>query len=62
MKTELDLVEGMCSLDRGYVSAYMCTDMEKHGSNLDDPYILYKKISNIQDILPLLEESGQSLL
>ena len=66
MKTELDLVEGM-QYDRGYVSAYMCTDMEKMEANLDDPYILItdKKISNIQDILPLLEElvkSGQKLL
>ena len=65
MKTELDLVEGM-QFDRGYVSAYMCTDMEKMEANLDDPYILItdKKISNIQDILPLLEElvkSGQKL-
>lgn len=56
MKTELDLVEGM-QFDRGYVSAYMCTDMEKMEANLDDPYILItdKKISNIQEILPLLE-------
>lgn len=66
MKTDLDLVEGM-QFDRGYVSAYMCTDMEKMEANLDDPYILItdKKISNIQDILPLLEElvkSGQKLL
>ena len=66
MKTELDLVEGM-QFDRGYVSAYMCTDMEKMEANLDDPYILItdKKISNIQDILPLLEElvkPGQKLL
>lgn len=66
MLTELDLVEGM-QFDRGYVSAYMCTDMEKMEANLDDPYILItdKKISNIQDILPLLEElvkSGQKLL
>ncbi len=57
MKTELDLVEGM-QFDRGYVSAYMCTDMDKMEANLDDPYILItdKKISNIQDILPLLEQ------
>ena len=50
MLTELDLVEGM-QFDRGYVSAYMCTDMEKMEANLDDPYILItdKKISNIQD-------------
>ena len=66
MKTELDLVEGM-QFDRGYVSAYMCTDMEKMEANLDDPYILItdKKISNIQDILSVLEElvkSGQKLL
>ena len=66
MKTELGLVEGM-QFDRGYVSAYMCTDMEKMEANLDDPYILItdKKISNIQDILPVLEElvkSGQKLL
>ena len=66
MKTELDLVEGM-QFDRGYISAYMCTDMEKMEANLDDPYILItdKKISNIQDILPVLEElvkSGQKLL
>ena len=65
MKTELDLGEGM-QFDRGYISAYMCTDMEKMEANLDDPYILItdKKISNIQDILPLLEElvkSGQKL-
>ena len=66
MLTELDLVEGM-QFDRGYVSAYMCTDMEKMEANLDDPYILITdtKISNIQDILPVLEElvkSGQKLL
>ena len=61
MKTELDLVEGM-QFDRGYVSAYMCTDMEKMEANLDDPYILItdKKISNIQEILPLLEQIVQS--
>ncbi len=61
MKTELDLVEGM-QFDRGYVSAYMCTDMEKMEANLEDPYILItdKKISNIQDILPLLEQIVQS--
>ncbi len=61
MKTELDLVEGM-QFDRGYVSAYMCTDMEKMEANLDDPYILItdKKISNIQEILPLLEQVVQS--
>ena len=57
MQTELDLVEGM-EFDRGYVSAYMCSDMDKMEANLDDPYILItdKKISNIQDILPLLEQ------
>ena len=57
MKTELDLVEGM-QFDRGYLSAYMCTDMDKMEANLDDPYILItdKKISNIQDLLPVLEE------
>ena len=57
MKTELDMVEGM-QFDRGYVSAYMCTDMDKMEANLDDPYILItdKKISNIQEILPLLEQ------
>ncbi len=61
MMTELDLVEGM-QFDRGYVSAYMCTDMEKMEANLDDPYILItdKKISNIQEILPLLEQVVQS--
>ena len=59
MKTELDLVEGM-QFDRGYVSAYMATDMEKMEAVLDDPYILItdKKISNIQEILPLLEQLG----
>ena len=66
MKTELDLVEGM-QFDRGYVSAYMATDMEKMVAELDNPYILItdKKISNIQDILPLLEQivqGGQKLL
>lgn len=61
MKTELDLVEGM-QFDRGYVSAYMATDMEKMVAELDNPYILItdKKISNIQDILPLLENIVQS--
>ena len=61
MKTELDLVEGM-QFDRGYVSAYMATDMEKMEAVLDDPYILNtdKKISNIQEILPLLEQLVQS--
>ncbi len=61
MKTELDLVEGM-QFDRGYLSAYMCTDMEKMEAVLDNPYILItdKKISNIQDILPVLEQIVQS--
>ena len=61
METELDLVEGM-QFDRGYVSAYMATDMDKMEANLDNPYILItdKKISNIQEILPLLEESMQA--
>ncbi len=61
MKTELDLVEGM-QYDRGYVSAYMATDMDKMEANLDDPYILItdKKISNIQEILPLLEQIVQA--
>ena len=60
MKTELDLVEGM-QFDRGYVSAYMCTDMDKMEANLDDPYILITdKISNIQEILPVLEQIVQS--
>ena len=61
MKTELDLVEGM-QFDRGYVSAYMATDMDKMEANMDDPYILItdKKISNIQEILPLLEQVVQS--
>ncbi len=61
MKTELDLVEGM-QFDRGYVSAYMCTDMDKMEANLQDPYILItdKKISNIQEILPVLEQVVQS--
>jgi chaperonin GroEL len=66
MKTELDLVEGM-QFDRGYVSAYMATDMEKMVAELDNPYILItdKKISNIQEILPILEQivqGGQKLL
>lgn len=66
MKTELDLVEGM-QFDRGYVSAYLCTDMDKMECNLDDPYILItdKKIGNIQDILPVLEQivqAGKKLL
>ena len=61
MKTELDLVEGM-QFDRGYISAYMATDMEKMEANLEDPYILItdKKISNIQDLLPILEQIVQS--
>ncbi len=66
MQTELDLVEGM-QFDRGYVSAYMATDMDKMEAVLEDPYILItdKKISSIQEILPLLEQivqSGQKLL
>lgn len=61
MHTELDLVEGM-QFDRGYISAYMSTDMEKMEATLDDPYILItdKKISNIQEILPLLEKVVQA--
>ena len=61
MQTELDLVEGM-QFDRGYISAYMCTDMDKMEAVLDDPYILItdKKLSNIQEILPLLEQVVQS--
>ncbi|MBR6485456.1 MAG: chaperonin GroEL, partial [Lachnospiraceae bacterium] len=61
MLTELDLVEGM-QFDRGYISAYMATDMDKMEANLENPYILItdKKISNIQDILPLLEQIVQS--
>ncbi len=60
MKTELDLVEGL-QFDRGYISAYMCTDMEKMQAELDEPYILItdKKISSIQEILPLLEKIVQ---
>ena len=66
MQTELDLVEGM-QFDRGYISAYMATDMDKMEAVLDDPYILItdKKISNIQDLLPILEQivkSGAKLL
>ncbi|MCR5293554.1 MAG: chaperonin GroEL [Lachnospiraceae bacterium] len=66
MVDELDLVEGM-QFDRGYISAYMCSDMEKMEANLEDPYILIvdKKISNIQDLLPILEQvvkSGSQLL
>ena len=61
MQTELDLVEGM-QFDRGYLSAYMCTDMDKMEANLENPYILItdKKISNIQEILPLLEQVVQT--
>jgi len=61
MNTELDLVEGM-QFDRGYLSAYMCTDMEKMVAQLDSPYILItdKKITNIQDILPVLEQIVQT--
>ncbi len=66
MLTELDLVEGM-QFDRGYISAYMATDMDKMEAVLDDPYILItdKKLSNIQDLLPILEQivqSGKKLL
>ena len=66
MQTELDLVEGM-QFDRGYISAYMATDMDKMEATLDNPVILItdKKISNIQEILPILEQivqSGQKLL
>ena len=66
MQTELDLVEGM-QFDRGYISAYMCTDMEKMEAVLEDPLILItdKKISNIQEVLPLLEQivqAGRKLL
>ncbi len=66
MQTELDLVEGM-QFDRGYISAYMSTDMEKMVAELENPYILItdKKITNIQDILPILEQivqGGQKLL
>ena len=66
MQTELDLVEGM-QFDRGYISAYMAPDMDKMEANLEDPYVLItdKKISNIQDILPLLEQivkTGSKLL
>ena len=61
MKTELDLVEGI-QFDRGYISAYMATDMDKMEATLDNPYILItdKKISNIQELLPLLEQIVQS--
>ena len=61
MQTELDLVEGM-QFDRGYLSAYMATDMDKMEANLENPYILItdKKISNIQEILPLLEQIVQA--
>ena len=66
MKTELNVVEGM-QFDRGYASPYMATDLDKMVADLDNPYILItdKKISNIQDILPLLEQvvkTGQKLL
>jgi chaperonin GroEL len=61
MQTELDLVEGM-QFDRGYISAYMATDMEKMEAVLEDPFILItdKKISNIQELLPILEQIVQS--
>ncbi len=66
MQTELDLVEGM-QFDRGYISAYMATDMDKMVADLDDPYVLItdKKISTTQEILPLLEQivqAGKKLL
>jgi chaperonin GroEL len=66
MQTELDIVEGM-QFDRGYISAYMCNDMEKMEANLEEPYVLIvnKKISNIQDLLPVLEQvvkTGAQLL
>ena len=66
MQTELEIVEGM-QFDRGYISAYMCTNMEKMQAELDDPFVLItdKKISTIQEILPLLEQlvqSGRKLL
>ncbi len=66
MDTDVDMVEGM-SFDRGYISAYMCTDLEKMTAELEDPYILItdKKISSIQEILPLLEQiikTGAKLL
>ena len=61
MNTELELVEGM-QFDRGYLSAYMCTDTDKMEANLENPYILItdKKISNIQEVLPLLEQIVQT--
>ncbi len=61
MKTELDLVEGM-QFDRGYISAYMATDMDKMEANLDNPYVLItdKKIANIQELLPILEQIVQN--
>ena len=61
MKTEIDVVEGM-QFDKGYVSSYMCDDKEKMTVNMENPYILItdKKISNIQDILPVLEQTAQS--
>lgn len=66
MQTELDLVEGM-QFDRGYISAYMATDMDKMEANLEEPFILItdKKINNIQELLPLLEQvvqAGRKLL
>jgi chaperonin GroEL len=61
MKTEIDVVEGM-QFDQGYVSSYMCDDKEKMTANMENPYILItdKKISNIKDILPILEQTAQS--
>ena len=66
MQTEIDVVEGM-QFDNGYLSGYMCDDKEKMTANMNNPYILLtdKKISNIQDILPILEnimKSGKELL
>ncbi len=60
MNTELELVEGM-QFDKGYLSSYMATDMEKMIAVLEDPFILItdKKISNIQDLLPVLEQIMQ---
>lgn len=66
MQTSVDVVEGM-QFDKGYLSAYMCNDKDKMVANMDEPYILItdKKISNIQDILPILEQiskAGKELL
>jgi chaperonin GroEL len=61
MNTEIDVVEGM-QFDHGYLSSYMCDDKDKMVANMDNPYILItdKKISNIKDILPILEQTAQS--